>query len=563
MPKVLEKIFKKIRVLPNKITYSPFVVVILAMFSIVLIAVQYGPISKHFTGVYLVFWLTLLAVVFITNGTSVGKNITNKLNAFAEFLNKRGSFRSNALAELPKFALIRMAFGLFLFERSMWVIVYLFPSDWASPLLVSVVIANLIFAALVTVGLFTQLSLAYFILVQWQVGELVSSTSTLGNDIGAMLALLLMFANAGAHFSIDGIIRKKVNWLGRLVSFTYYQSGLPQDNVLQIGKFLALLAYWSVCVFSLMKHINEPAWMNGSAGPLLLANNFMSSYFAEFEQFFQLGPWAVFLGSASLWAMLPWYVLILPCVLVGGILRAYAIVWGLLFFAISLFVLNLGWLAEFEFLFFAALFWQTSFILRGKSLFVAYDDRCNLCDRTINVIRFLDIFGRVELKPVSENQEWLREMDIDPTRALSDLYGVETTDGNRTTYGYDFYITLTRNIFLLLPAYPFLIVGKWIGIGPMIYRYIADRRTKLFGVCEVPTPKPDGAIKNSDAGDLVQIRQADVIVPVTMHFVFLTFVYFLFMPIPYLGWSGTPVPNSFKQIKRYSTGPRTYMVSLR
>ena len=533
---------------------KPQVAVVLMLYFVTLIAVQFGPIKGYFSGVYSVFWLTLLIFVEVTGKSSFGEKVTSRLNAFAEFLNNRGSFRSNALVEMPKFALIRVAFGLFLAERSVWVIVYLYPSDWASPLLMSVVMANLIVAVLVTIGMLTQLSLLFSVVVLWQMGDGVMQTSTLGNDIAAMLAFLLMVVNAGAHYSVDGIIRKKHNWLGRLVSFTYYRSGLPQDNVLQIGKFLALLAYWSVCVYSLMMHLNEPAWMNGTAGPLLLTNNFMSSFYSEFEQFFQLGSWAVFLGSMSLWAMMPWYVLLLPCVLIGGIWRAYAIIWGLLFFAISLFVLNLGWLAEFEFLFFAALFWQSTFISHKKSLNVAYDDRCNLCDRTINVIRFLDIFGRVELKPVSKNHDWLREMDIDPTRALSDLYGVETNADNRTTYGYDFYITLTRNIFLLLPAYPFLLIGKWIGIGPMIYRYIADRRTTLFGVCEVPTQKPDVTIKKSDAGDLIQIRQSNVIVPITTHFVFLTFVYFLFMPIPYLGWSGTPVPNSFKQIKRYSTG---------
>ena len=56
--------------------------------------------------------------------------------------------------------------------------------------------------------------------------------------------------------------------------------------------------------------------------------------------------------------MIAWELLLLPFVLLGAFTRNIVVVWGLLFFLVSTFVLQLGWLPYYEYVFWAVLFWQ-------------------------------------------------------------------------------------------------------------------------------------------------------------------------------------------------------------
>ena len=62
-----------------------------------------------------------------------------------------------AIREAPKFALIRILFGLFLAERAFWILYYLQPSDWANPGVWVMAVTHLVAAGLVTFGLATQI----------------------------------------------------------------------------------------------------------------------------------------------------------------------------------------------------------------------------------------------------------------------------------------------------------------------------------------------------------------------------------------------------------------------
>jgi predicted DCC family thiol-disulfide oxidoreductase YuxK len=491
---------------------------------------------------YIFFYASAAVAVLVCYAFPIASQ--SAYQAVSAFVARRGAFRSHPVVERPKFALIRFLFGAFMAERAIWIIVYLYPSDWNNPLLLFLVFANLTAAIFVTFGFLTQIALAYLILIQWQFGDAVLGTSTLGNDIGAMLALLLLLANAGASFSIDSWLMKRRSPLSAVFGTFYFAGGIPSAATLQHAKLIAIVSYWCVCMYSLMSHLAEPAWMTGTAGPHLLTSNYMSRFAAEFEWLFQQSEWALRLGQVGLWAMLPWYVLLLPCLFLGRAARAYAIGWGLLFFTLSLCVLQLGWLAHFEFLLFAALFWERRFMQEPGSLKVAYDDRCNLCDRTVTFIKWADIFRRVELKPVSRNGEWLRENGISEAEALTDLYGVENSKGGRRSHGYEFYITLSRNVFLLLPFYPVLLLGRVTGIGPWIYRKIADRRVRLFGVCQLATPKPNHEVLPASAG-----APASPAGPaIALHAYTLALTYLVMLPAPSAGWTGLPLPEPAREV---------------
>lgn len=117
------------------------------------------------------FFLLLAAAFAVASSNIVGRGLESGLDKLALLLMRRGAFFSNAEQEAPKFALLRIAFGLFMIERAFWICAYLTSSDWAQPAIWIFALANLTAALFVAIGLFTQISLAYLVLVQWQIGD--------------------------------------------------------------------------------------------------------------------------------------------------------------------------------------------------------------------------------------------------------------------------------------------------------------------------------------------------------------------------------------------------------
>lgn len=431
--------------------------------------------------------------------------------------------------EVFKFALARIALGMVLLWRAVNMFDLLPMSELTEPVGI-VLLLEMVAALMLVFGVFTQYVLIYCMVFSWQAGEVFMTSATLGNDVAAMLSILLLMAQAGRVLSVDGW------WISRggsgVRAFLLYPAQLPSREANGLAKLVALFAYWVLCVYSLAVHLNEPAWMSGLAGPLLLTNNFMSPVSEWFVLMFEESPLAVGLARASLWVMMIWYAVVLPFVLLGGWWRRYVIVWGVLFFLFSLFILDLGSLAEIEFILWAALFWGSVGVSRSSRLLVFFDDRCNLCDRTVQVVSALDVFGVVRLMPASRHQAELAQHGISFEQAMEDLYGVDAASG-RIASGYDFYLALSRRVVLLWPVWPILLLGRWSGIGPRVYRFIAERRRALFGVCELGRPK----ITRYE--DLLPDKvMTTTVKAVSVHAFVLGWIFFFGIPAPYLGIDG-------------------------
>ncbi len=433
--------------------------------------------------------------------------------------------------EAPKFALLRIAFGLIILWRTIDIWRFLSPSDFQDPAIMHVVLIKLLCGVLIATGLLTQYAFITCILFLWQTGDQTLRTATLGNDVGAILATLLFLVNSGRYMSLDRWLMQRFSGMRSLL---LYYANTPTEATIATAKFLALFSYWLVCLYSLSMHLAEGAWMSGTAGPFLLSNNFMSLPYMHFVHMFEQYPWAVLLARIGLWLMLPWYLLVLPLVLITGHGRHYVILWGITFFLLSKFVLILGWLAEIEFLLWMAIFWSRTGIAHAQTLAVAFDDSCNLCDRTVQFVRRVDVFDRAKLMPASQNKEWLSKQGVTYKAAMEDLHGIDTRRGT-IAKGYDFYIALTQHLVLLWPLYPILMLGKWVGIGPVIYRFIATRRRALFGVCTVPVPKRKRRKLDGTGEDRWQKR---IVAVLTFHILLLGLGYLVAMPAPYLNHAG-------------------------
>lgn len=386
--------------------------------------------------------------------------------------------------EFNKFALLRILFGIIILWRGFSNYGLFIPENINSPVGVWQ-IAEILAGLFITFGFFTQITFIFLILFMWQIGDAIIGKATLGNDIAAMLALFLLLVNSGRFLSLDSIALKNFPTLN---IFLFYSKDFLSYREIFLSKFIALTAYWAVCVYSVTVHLSETSWLDGTAGPLLLSNNFMAT-FHEFTTFLFVNfPFLNYVAKVSLWMMMIWYPFVLPFVLMGGVLRKYIIIWGYLFFILSLGFIQLGYLAEIEFLLWFALFWSFLGINTIKHLNVYYDDRCNLCDKTIQIITFLDIFGIVHLKPLSKNSKDLeKKYNLTKNEYLNDLFGVDH-EGNLYG-GYNFYLKLTKKIVVLWIFYPILLIFKLLLIGPIIYKFVAKKRLEWFGVCDIQRKK--------------------------------------------------------------------------
>lgn len=301
---------------------------------------------------YYFFSLTLIFCFLLSLILARGK--IDKV--FLSILNNR-AFPESSTNELIKFSILRICFGIIIINRGIWVFWFLLDSEHLSSVGIWTLL-EILFGFFLAIGFLTQWSLVFLIGPMWQYGDLIVAKSTLGNDVAAILALMLLTLNSGRILSIDSLLLGRIPSIRRLL---LYPDGLPSKEAILYSKFSAITCFWAVCVYSVVGHLNEPAWMNGSVGPLLLSNNFMSTWYDSFQRIFSMNPLAIDFARCSIWLMMFWYPAILPFLLIGGKFRRYVIIWGWLFFLLSLFFLKLGYLAEIEILLWIGLFHKGSF----------------------------------------------------------------------------------------------------------------------------------------------------------------------------------------------------------
>ena len=119
-------------------------------------------------------------------------------------------------------------------------------------------------------------------------------------------------------------------------------------------------------------------------------------------------------------------------------------------------------------------------------LTIFFDDRCMLCDFTVRALSILDVLHRLDFLPIRANQELLSKQGVTLADGLQDIVGVEIATGRRWS-GFELYSVFAHRLVALWPLLPLFWLLSLTGAGPAIYRYIAERRTRLFGVCETST----------------------------------------------------------------------------
>lgn len=430
-------------------------------------------------------FLVVFGLAYVIYSRRPGISLIAGIHAFAQ---KRGfTVNGNLASEIMRLELLRIVSGLILCHRTFYVLLYL-PREVTTGLEWAVALLVMACAIAFTLGLLTPLA-GFILLIGMQPFDDFLGIGTLGTDVLNMILVALLFAPVGTALSLDSIARGNTGLLARVVAWFDDRFGVPTLERISVARILALTSYGMLCVYSALYHFKDPAWIEGYANVLLLSSSYLSRHYDVFRAAFLEHPFSLRLAELSIYGMMIWELLLLPLVFLHRITRAIVVVWGLLFFLVSTFLLHLGWLSYYEFVLWAILFWQGWWLnSRGESTIeLLYDDRCNLCDRTVRTLVRLDLFQVISYRPLSKNRELMNRHGIDTGSALQDLYGIDASTG-KLYKGYDLYTTLCARLLLLVPAWPIFMLGRLLRIGPAIYQWIARRRIQLFGVCELPAP---------------------------------------------------------------------------
>ncbi|BCF98059.1 hypothetical protein PPGU19_026280 [Paraburkholderia sp. PGU19] len=423
--------------------------------------------------------LLALLILQIPAARRVGACYFSTLSRFAT---KMGIDPTDVYRDAVKIDLIRILFGALVSYRYIPQLQYALAAG--TPEQVAVASLSLLLAGCLVIGFAVPLaSLALGILINPVIDTYLANPG-IGSLVISMMALALVVLPAGTTLSVDAKLLQRP-W-GAATRALYAAWGSPSIERARVARLLPLLAYASISFCSAFQHSHEPEWQSGDMVGLLLMLPLMNpGSHAAFSWAAEHAPRLYSaLSDIATGGMLAWQVLMIPLLLINRYTRILCIVWGIPFFLASQHMLNIKMLGVFEYVLWGLIFINVPGRADRQTVTVFFDDRCNLCDRTVRTISFVDVFRLIEFAPLSKNIERMRTHGVTEDDAQKDLVGVFAGHWNRS--GYDLYLAITARVALLLPLWPVLKLGAISGIGPAIYRYVADRRRRLWGVCEMP-----------------------------------------------------------------------------
>lgn len=210
-------------------------------------------------------------------------------------------------------------------------------------------------SACVTVGFLTPLAALLLMLTLNTLIVNITASISIGALVIAMCMLPIALAPAGYTLSLDAFLLRRWSMTRRLYAFW----GAPTIDRFQIGRFLALVAFCAINIYSALNHLEWPTWRSGmTTGIVLLFPTTNVNYSAFIDSVYAAAPaFFVLASKLTTWGMLFWQILLLPLVLYR-FTRPLAILWGIAFFTISTYVLNIKTLGIYEYVLFAIIFWS-------------------------------------------------------------------------------------------------------------------------------------------------------------------------------------------------------------
>ena len=383
---------------------------------------------------------------------------------------------NNVNLELKKLGILRIIFGLIAFVRFYQIADSYYLYNHELPFLFLITLGLII---LFTVGGLTPivnvLLIFFSVLFDYSAG-----TSTLGTTIFVQGLFLFSLTNSGNYYSIDRLLLNSNGVIFQIISFIYSIVGVPNKESIRRAYFIVFIMYGLSSFAALGLHLKDYYWINGLTTKSLLSSAYLSNYydfFRNLEVSFPNLMSLISINSGITQSVFQFLMIPLVFTLWG---RYFVFSWGMIFFLVSLFVLNLSYLPHLELIIWLAIFVPIRF--NSEKINIFYDDYCNLCKKVMKFFKLINFNGRFNFVAISKNNEAYSKHNLSEKEVKSYMAG---TYKGKVYVGFDLYFIIIRINPLMWGLFPLFIIGKYTKLGYHIYNYLAENRYKLFDRCEL------------------------------------------------------------------------------
>lgn len=293
--------------------------------------------------------------------------------------------------------------------------------------------------------------------------------------------LLNFLLSSGYNYSIDNLLLKKgFKPVKKLYSITTI-CNTPQHfkNVY----FLFFLYYAFMSLGAVLIHVLDPYWYSLINVKTALVNSYLCKLYNFFRFTESIFPKAFGLLTASATIFQEIFQLFMIPLSFSRWGIKFVKWYGILFFLGSLFFLYLSYLPHIEFGIWFIIFFPIKPKNINEKIQVIYDDYCNLCKSVMRKLKFLNFNDSIEFIRLSKSKEIVSKYNLDDKLIKSYMVGIHK---NKKYIGYDLYILIFEKNPLYYVFLPIFYFFKYIiPIGPKVYKFIAERRYRLFNQCEL------------------------------------------------------------------------------
>ena len=426
---------------------------------------------------------------------TVARGIDAALMALVRWVRGRGLFTVERVeVEQRRLDLLRIVLGLLVTYRTGGNLQTAL--NGGDPQTVALMAVAWALCLLLLVGLATPLvSLALMLTINLVLDNM-TFTSTLSSVVLAMNLMVVTFAPCGRSLSLDAPILRRPDGLGRVWRGMYNLFGSLSLERSAVLKWCLLLAYAGINFSSSLMHLMTETWMSGLTIAWVLLDPVTS------PSSYTLGNWAyatsplayLILTGAMTYGILIFQFGLLPLVLLSRWTRLMVTVLELAFVLGGTILIAIQMLGIYQTVSLAILFWNRFKLNRGGAdeVAVVYDDAHGPTRALVRAACALDLFFVIDAQPRSAaafergqrfERGW-RAVGVDRAgRAYTDLALARV---------------LAERVLLLLPLWPFAVVGQWLSrsASPAPVTPVAARDLPPSAACtgtpagESPSPVP-------------------------------------------------------------------------
>ena len=186
-------------------------------------------------------------------------------------------------------------------------------------------------------------------------------------------------------------------------------------------------------------HINDDYWMSGLTSKSLLSHPYLAKQYIIFQDFENSFPYLISLISifASIFQSIFQFLMLF--LIFNKIGRWFVFLWGMNFFILSLFVIQLSYLPHIE-----IIIWLTIFLpvtLKKDKIKLFYDDYCNLCKKSMLFFKKFNINDSIEFFAISKSYDVYNKHSLTEKDVKAYMAGIKS---GKVYIGYDLYYEIVK-----------------------------------------------------------------------------------------------------------------------